>query len=57
MREPAVARKYAVDLFHASQKRGELDAVDADMASVISLLGTSGNEPLASPPDNTTEKP
>ena len=40
MREPAVARKYAVALFNASRKRGELDAVDADMASVRALVSS-----------------
>lgn len=40
MREPAVARKYAVALFNASRKRGELDAVDADLESVRELVAS-----------------
>jgi len=38
VKQPAVARKYALALFHAAQAKAQLDAVEADLASVRQLL-------------------
>jgi len=38
VREPGVARKYALALFRAAQEKGRLDAVEADLAAARGLL-------------------